>query len=289
MTGQQNAGSFAVRETGVQKAFGLEAFLTSPTPPNGWSGFLTMNYINELTNTPPVAGSDSLPVVSQYLYETGTLFHQYYLPPFSAESGIQYKHGGWQFNPIFSFDSGVPFGVGQTAIGFVNDVLSQIPTGNLGVATPYAGPGLPNQSYNATCYVDPAFPGNYYNPKDYACRGYNEPALAGQAFTKARLYTDVNVQYTRGGVTLGAYVSNLFDNYRAEPTINNDWQPLATGYGGVQTGQYASGYPLNPDGSTNAFYYQGARDQSVYDQYWLPYQELYVPGRTWRFYMQFEL
>ena len=289
VTGQQNAGSFAVRETGVQKAFGIESMITSPTPQNGWSGFLTMNYINELTNTPPVAGSDSLPVVSQYLYETGTLFHQYYLPPFSAESGIQYKHGGWQFNPIFSFDSGVPFGVGQTAIGFVNDVLSQIPTGNLGVATPYAGPGLPNQSYNATCYVDPAFPGSYYDPRDFACRGYDEPALAGQAFTKARLYTDLNMQYTLRGVTLGAYVSNLFDNYRAEPTINNDWQPLATGYGGVQTGEYASGYPLTPNGSTNAFYYQGARDESQYDQYWLPYQELYEPGRTWRVYMQFAL
>lgn len=289
VTGQQNAGSFAVRETGVQKAFGLEGFVTTPTPPNGWSGFLSMDYVNELTNTPPVAGSDSLPVVSQYLYQTGTLFHQYYLPPFSAVAGVEYKRKGWQFNPIFSFDSGVPFGVGKTAIGFVNGVLMQIPTGNLGVATPYAGPGLPNQSYNATCYVDPAFPGNYFNPKDYACRGYNEPALAGQAFTKARLFTDLNVQFTHGPATIGFLISNVFNNYRDEPTINNDWQPLATGYGGLQTGEYPSGYPLNPDGSTNTFYYQGARDESQYDQFWLPYQELYNPGRTWRFYMQYSL
>jgi Carboxypeptidase regulatory-like domain len=288
-TGQQTAGSFAVRETGVQKAFGIESMITTPTPRNGWSGFLTMNYINELTNTPPVAGSDSLPVVSQYLYETGVLFHQYYLPPFSAVSGIEYRHKGLQVNPIFSFDSGVPFGVGQTAIGYINDVLSQIPTGNLGVATPYAGPGLPNQPYNATCYVDPAFPGSYYDPRDFACRGYSEPALAGQAFTKPRLYTDLNLQYNFKVTTLGVYVSNVFNNYRAEPTINNDWQPLATGYGGVQTGEYPGGNPLNADGSVNTFYYQGARDESAYDQYWLPYQELYQPGRTWRVYMQFDL
>ncbi len=290
VTGQQNAGSFQVRETGVQQVFGVEMYVTTPTPQFGWSGFLTVNYVNGLTNTPPVAGSDSLPVVSQYLYQTGTLFHQSYLPPLSAVSGIQYQSkGGWQVNPIFAFDDGVPFGVGQSAIGYVNGVLSQIPTGNLGVATPYAGPGLPNQSYNATCYVDPAFAGNYYNPKDYACRGYSEPALAGQAFTKPRLYTDLNVQYTHKITTLGFYVTNLFDNYRAQPTINNDFQPLATGVGGAQTGQYASGYPLNPDGSQNAFYYQGARDQSQFDQYWLPYQELYVPGRQWRFYVQFKL
>jgi hypothetical protein len=246
--------------------------------------------VNGLTSTPPVAGSDSLPVVSQYLYQTGTLFHQSYLPPISAVTGIQYQSKtGWQVNPIFAFDGGVPFGVGQTSIGYVNGVLTQIPSGNLGVATPYAGPGLPNQSYNATCYVDPAFPGNYFHPKNYACRGFSEPALAGQAFTKPRLYTDLNVQFTHKITTLGFYVTNLFDNYRAQPTINNDFQPLSTGLGGAQTGQYASGYPLNPDGSTNAFYYQGARDQSHYDQYWLPYQELYVPGRIWRFYMQFKI
>ncbi len=64
---------------------------------------------------------------------------------------------------------------------------------------------------------------------------------------------------------------------------------MATGVGGLQTGQFASGYPLNTDGSQNAIYYQGARDMSHYDQFWLPYQEFYVPGITWRFYAQFKL
>jgi len=290
VTGQQNAGSFQVRETGVQKAFGIEGMLTTPIPPFGCSGFLSLNYINELTNTPPVSGSDSLPVVSQYLYQTGTLFHQSYLPPFSIRSGIQYQtKSGWQINPIFAYDDGVPFGVGLDAIGYVNGVLQHLPTSNIGVATPYAGPGQPNQAYNATCYVDPAFAGSYFHPKDFACRGYAEPALAGQSYTRPRLYTDLNVQYSYKIATAGFYVSNLWNNYRAEPGVNQDWQPVSTGQGGLQTGQYASGYPLNLDGTPNAFYYQGARDESHYDQYWLPFPELYVPGMTFNFYMQFKL
>jgi len=298
VTGQPSVGSFQVKETGVQKAFGLEFMLTTPTPPFGWSGFLTANYINELTNTPPVSGSDSvITPVNQFLYQTDTLFHQSYLPPFSVTSGIQYQtRMGWQLNPIFTFDSGEPFGVGRDAIGYVNGVLQHLPTGNLGVATPYAGPGGPNQSFNATCYVDPAFPGSYFHPKDAACRGFSEPALAGQAYTRARLYTDLNVEFTHKITTLGFYVSNLWDNYRSEPSINQAWQPVATGVGGLQTGLFSNGYPLAQavvSGNTvitpNQFYYGGARDASAYDQYWLPYQEVYIPGRTWRFYAQFKI
>jgi hypothetical protein len=291
VTGQPSVGSFQVKETGIQKAFGIEFLLTTPTPPWGWSGFLSMNYINELTNTPPVSGSDSvITPVNQFLYQTGTLFHQSYLPPFSITSGIQYQtKTGWQFNPIFTADSGEPFGVGQDAIGFVNGVLYHLPTGNLGVATPYAGPGGPNQSFNATCYVDPAFPGSYFKPKDFACRGFQEPKYAGQAYTRPRLYTDLNVQFTHKITTLGFYVTNLWDNYRGEPSINQAWVPVTNGVGGVQTGQFANAYPILQSGAPNPLYYRGARNASFYDQYWLPFQEAYVPGRTWRFYAQFKI
>ena len=238
-----------------------------------------------------MSGSDSvITPVNQFLYQTETLFHQSYLPPFSISSGIQYQtKNGWQFNPIFYFDGGEPFGVGQDAIGYVNGVLYHLPTSNIGVATPYAGPGGPNQSFNATCYVDPAFAGSYFHPRDAACRGFQEPPYAGQALTRPRLYSDLNVQFTHKITTLGFYVTNVFDNYRGEPAINQAWQPVTTGVGGPQTGQYANGYPLNPNGTINNFYYQGARDISYYNQYWLPYQEAYVPGTTWNFYATFKL
>lgn len=298
VTGQQSAGSFQERETGITKTFGLEFFLTTPDRPFGWSGFLTANYVNALTNTPPVSGSSNLPAVAQYLYETGTLFHASYLPPFSAVAGIQYQtRSGFKINPILTYDGGEPFGVGMTSYGFVNGTLYALPTGNLGQNLPFAGPGQPNQAYNSTCYNDPAFAGSYFKPKYFACRGNSEPALAGQALTSPRLYSDLDLEYTHHNITYGIYVTNLFDNYRSEPSVNQAWQPVATGVGGAQTGQFAGANPLTTTtdsfGNTivvpNPFYLVGARNASVYDEYWLPFQRLYVPGRQFRFYMQIKL
>ncbi len=294
VTGQQTAGTFQEREVGVTKTTGLEFMLTTPDRSVGWSGFITANYVNALSNTPPIAGSDSLPLAPQYLYQTGTLFHAAFLPPFSAVAGIEYRtRSGWQINPIFSYDGGEPFGVGMTSYGFINGQLYAIPTGNIGIQAPFAGPGLPGQSYNATCYDDPAFLGSILKPKYFACRGNSEPALAGQTLTQPRLFADLNVEYAHGGVTYGIYVTNLFDNYRAQPSVNQAWQPVATGVGGAQTGQFSGAYPVivgpNGDLIPNPLYAAGGRNASVYDQYWLPYQHLYVPGRIFRFYVQFNL
>lgn len=294
VTGQTTAGAFIEREVGITKTFGLEMFVTTPDRPYGWSGFITANYVNALTNAPPVFGSASLPIAPEYLYETGTLFHASYLPPISAVAGIEYKtRSGWRINPIFAFDGGEPFGVGKTSFGFVNGVLYAIPTGNLGISTPFVGAPVPNQSFNATCYDDPAFAGNYFHPKYFACRGNNEPALAGQAYSQPRLYTDLNLEYEHRDITYGIYVTNVFDNYRSQPTINQLWQPVATGVAGAQTGKAPGANPLttNAAGSVvpNPFWLEGARNASIYDQYWLPFQHLYVPGRTYRFYIQFKL
>lgn len=294
VTGQQNAGSFQERETGIQKAFGLEFVMTTPDRPYGLSGFVSANYVNELTNTPPVSGSNSLPIVQQYLYESGTLFHQSFLPPLSAHAGIEYKtRKGLRINPILSLDMGEPFGVGLDALGFVNGVLYHLPTSNLGVATPYAGPGLPNQAYNATCYDDPAWMGNYFHPKYFACRGNSEPALAGQTYTRPRLSSDLDLEFEHNRMTYGIYVSNLFDNYRGQPQVNQAWQPVATGIGGLQTGQFPNTFPITSVGPStyapNPIYLAGGRNSSAYDQYWLPFQEFYVPGISFRVYAQFKL
>jgi hypothetical protein len=302
VTGQQSAGSFQEREVGVTKTYGIEFMLTTPDRPYGWSGFLTANYVNALTNTPPVAGSDSLPAVAQYLYQTGTLFHASYLPPVSAVAGIEYQtRSGFKINPILSFDGGEPFGVGLTSYGFVNGQLYALPTGNLGQDVPYAGPGQPLQPYNALCYLDPGFPGNYFHPRYYACRGDSESALAGQTFTQPRLYSDLSLEYTHKNITYGIYVSNIFDNYRGQPGVNQAWQPIATGVGGAQTGQFAGAYASQMSCGYNANTYTncvlapnplwlaGGRNESIYSEYWLPYQHLYEPGRAVRVYMQIGL
>ena len=108
---------------------------------------------------------------------------------------------------------------------------------------PFAGPGQPLQAYNSECYQDPAFPGSAFKPKYVACRGDSESTLAGQTLTSPRAYMDLNLQYVHRNMTYGVYVTNVFDDYRSEPGVNQDWQPVANGVGGAQTGQYAGTYP----------------------------------------------
>ncbi len=293
VTGQQTAGSFQERQVGTTKTYGLEFMLTTPDRPFGWSGFLTVNYVNALTTTPPVSNSDSIPAVAQYLYQTGALFHASYLPPLSAVAGIQYStRSGFTINPIFTANEGIPFGVGTTSYGFINGQLFQVPTGNIGAGLPYAGPGQPLQSYNAECYYDPAFPGKYQQPKYFACRGDQESILAGQTLTRPRLYADLNLQYTHNNITYGVYVTNVFDNYRSQPGVNQAWQPVATGVGGAQTGQFAGAYPYvmqNGQLVPNPLYQAGGRNYPAFNQSWLPFPELYVPGRQIRAYVQIGL
>ena len=290
VTGQQGVGAFQEVEAGNQKAFGLEMMLTTPDRPYGWTGYFTVNYLNEFTTQPPVSGSDSLPPTPQFMLLTNQYFHQAFLSPLSGRAGLQYKtKSGWKINPIFNADRGIPFGVGLMTIGYVNGVLTYLPTCNIGQCVPFGGPGSPQQPFNAQCYSDPAFPGNYYNPHYFACRGNNEPGLAGNAYTHPRLYADMDLEYSHGNNTIGMYVINLFNNYRGQPTVNNAWQPVATGIGGVQSGQFAGTFPINQDGSPNLAYLGGARDNSYYDQPWLPFPETYVPGRTFRFYYQVKL
>ena len=291
VTGQQTAGSFQERQTGTTETYGLEFMMTTPDRPTGWGGFLTVNYVNALTTTPPVSNSDSLPAVAQYLYQTGALFHAAYLPPLSAVAGIQFKtKSGFTINPIITANDGIPFGVGTTTYGFINGVLYQLPTGNLGSNLPFAGPGQPLQAYNSECYQDPAFPGSAFKPKYVACRGDSESTLAGQTLTSPRAYMDLNLQYVHRNMTYGVYVTNVFDDYRSEPGVNQDWQPVATGVGGAQTGQYAGTYPYllqNGNLVPNPLYQAGGRNAPAFNQYWLPFPQTYVPGRTVRGYIEF--
>ncbi len=103
----------------------------------------------------------------------------------------------------------------------------------------------------------------------------------------------MNLQYEHGDVTYGVYVTNLFDNYRSEPGVNQAWQPVATGVGGAQTGQFAGAYPVRCCRTDklvpNPLYQAGARNEPTFNQSWLPFPETYVPGRSWRFYMQFAI
>ncbi len=287
ITGQTAASVFATEANGVEKTSGIEFMLTAPDRPTGLSGFLTMNYISEFSSTPPVDATnyanDQLPILFQDEFSTGQLYRSAFLPPLQGRLGLSFKTaGGWKINPIFAFDGGFPTGVGSQTYGAVNGQYLWIPETNFGAATPLGGPQGPGNPYNASYFVDPANPGNYLSPNIAASRGYPEPALPGNALTKAHGSLDLDLEYSPPSSpwTMGAYISNVFDNHYGLWYPNQQYQPVATGVSGPQTGTFASAYPGTP------FYLNGARDNYLGTYANGPFQVPYNAGTTFQFYLQ---
>ena len=287
ITGQTAASVFSTLGNGVEKTAGLEFMLTSPDRPAGLSGFLTMNYISEFSSTPPTNlgnfGNDTLPVLFGYEFNAGQLYRSNFLPPFQGRLGVSYKTAnGWKINPIFSFDGGFPTGVGSQTYAGVNGQYVWVPATNFGAATPLGGPNGPGNPYNSSYFIDPANPGNYLSPNIAASRGYDEPALPGNRLTKAHGALDLNLEYTPAGSawTLGTYITNVFDNHYGLWYPNQQYQPVATGVSGPQTGTFASAYP------GSATYVAGVRDNYLGTYANSPFQVPYNSGTTFQFYLQ---
>lgn len=281
VTGQVSASTFATRANGIEKVTGIESQITTPPVAHGFSGFLTLNYVNELSNTPPVAGSDVLPILNQYLFSSGLLFRSGFEPPFSGHGGVTYTaHNGLKITPTVDFNGGYPFGVGRTSIGFINGVLYTIPETNYGAGLPFAGPNGPNFPYNSSYYVDPAYPGTILNPNIAASRGYGEPALAGGNLTRPSAFLNISIeQPLRGGLSVGTQIFNVFNNHNGIPSVNTAWQPVADGVGGPQTGLFPGAYP------GSSLYDQGARDEFGPAGANLPFEPGYNPGTVFLFYV----
>jgi len=289
VTGQTSAAVFSTRANGVEKTSGLEFMLTSPDRPTGFSGFLTLNYIAEFSSSPPVGlggtnyANDTLPVLFSYEFNAGQLYRSAFLPPFQGRLGLTYKTAnGWRINPIFSFDGGFPVGVGSQTYAAVNGAYTWIPETNFGAATPLGGPNGPGFPYNAAFFVDPANPGNYLSPNVAASRGFNEPALPGNALTKAHGALDLDLEYSPPGSpwTVGAYVANVFNNHYGLWYPNQQYQPVATGISGPQTGTFAAAYP----GSLT--WLSGFRDNYLGSFANGPFQSPYNAGTNIQFYLQ---
>jgi hypothetical protein len=205
------------------------------------------------------------------------------LPPFQGRVGLSYKTAsGWKINPIFAFDGGFPTGVGSQTYGAVNGQYTWIPETNFGAATPLGGPQGPGNPYNASFFVDPANPGNYLSPNIAASRGYPEPSLPGNALTKAHGSLDLDLEYSPPGSpwTIGTYIANIFDNHYGLWYPNQQYQPVATGISGPQTGTLATAYPGNP------LYVAGVRDNYLGTYANGPFQVPYNAGTTFQFYLQ---
>jgi hypothetical protein len=288
ITGQSSASVFTTTASGIEKKFGIEAQLTTPDVRDGHagvSGFLTFDYINALSNTPPVAGSNNLPIMAGQLLLTGQMFKAGYVPPVSGVLGLTYHFkDGITITPTLFANGGFPFGVGQSSIGFVNGQLMNTPETNYGAPNlPYAGASGPGNAYNASYYVDPQVPGGYLAPNIAASRGYAEPKIAGNKLTPAELFANLDIEVPISKkATLGFQVFNLTDNHYGFPGINTQYQPVANGVAGPATGQLANANPYNANtytvGAANEYYQAGST---------LPfYNSLYGVGTSFNVYFR---
>ncbi|MBC5810118.1 MAG: TonB-dependent receptor [Candidatus Eremiobacteraeota bacterium] len=234
-------GPSILKNSGVDKTTGVEFYVTRDVP-YGLGGFVALTYVNRLQNIPPGylgQTEDFYPSAPAQSVALGSLYRAGYLSPIAGRLGLVYKtRGGLRVNPIFQYDKGYPIGAGLTAPVFINGVPSVIP--NTNATLPNGFPvALGQAASTSNQFISPTNPGSLYSPNVVATRGTPEGNSAGGILSKARVFTDISFEYSvpNSHSTFGMYVSNVFNNIYAEPSLNTRWQPVATGVPGPQTGQ----------------------------------------------------
>ena len=94
----------------------------------------------------------------------------------------------------------------------------------------------------AVQYVDPANPGSLFKPSIAATRGTPESSSAGGVLSNSRVAANLTLEFSPPAnprETFGLLVNNVFNNLYGNPSLNNRYQPVATGIAGPLTGQSA--------------------------------------------------
>jgi hypothetical protein len=262
ITGQLTSFVFTVNNNGINRATGAEFGLTTPDRPVGLSGFLSATYQNVFDRvTPLTSGEANLPFIYDTSVALGDTYRAGYLSPLTARLGADYKTKfGLEVRPIVSYDRGYPFSLGSTtASNGLCGIVANVPSANFGCGTTFypgfegvtSGFGFTGQ--NSGNYVDPALPGNTYNPNIAATRGTPETSSAGGVLSKPQVEADLDVEFHVGKgnrQTLGLLVHNITGNvyYGSVPIVNPYYQPVSTGVAGPQTGYNALANPLYAGG-----------------------------------------
>lgn len=219
---------------GTSKTTGVEFYLTkTPAEANapGFSGQLSMTYINELSNViPDSPDEDFFPSIPTQSLALGNIYRVGFLSPLSVSLATTYRtKGGLRINPIVRYNHGYPYGQGVNTAYYVGATPENVPNTNI---------TNPNGSSSATQYVDPQNPGSLQDPNIAATRGTGETSSAGGLLTQAQFRTDLDIEYTTPRIhgTFGLFITNLFNNTYGNPTINQLYQPIATGIAGPQSG-----------------------------------------------------
>lgn len=262
VTGQLASFVFTVNNNGINKSTGVELGLTLPDRPVGLSGFLSATYQNVLDRvTPLTQGESNLPFIYDSSVALGDTYRAGYLSPFTARMGLDYKTKvGLEIRPIINYNRGYPFSAGTTtASNGLCGIVANVPAVNFGCGTTfYPGfegitSGFHFTGQNSTQYVDPAYPGNTFNPNIAVTRGTANSSSAGGILSKPEAEADLDIEFHVGKdnrQTLGVLAQNLTGNvyYGSVPQINPFWQPVSTGVGGPQTGKNALANPAYAGG-----------------------------------------
>ncbi|MGH7754657.1 MAG: hypothetical protein ACREM8_00030 [Vulcanimicrobiaceae bacterium] len=243
-TGEILGETFSINNINRNRTTGLEFGLTTPDRPSGFSGFLSMTYQNVLDDVSPLAsGEDSVPSDFSDALILGNTFRAGYVSPFVARAGLEYKTKfGLRINPIFNYIRGYPFSAGNFTPSYSQcPLVANVPQVNFGCGVtviPSAINGSTSSGATSTQYVDPALPGNTFNPNIFVTRGTPQTASAGGVLSKPQLSADLDIEEKAGRSTVGVYIQNVFGNVYngAIPLLNPFYQPVATGIAGPQTG-----------------------------------------------------
>ena len=236
---------FSVNNNAIIKTPGIEAELTTPERPYGFSGYLSATYQNSLSSVPPLVRSeDTLPLVTAQSFALGNLYRAGFISPLVFNVGGSFKtKGGLRISPQVQFNAGYPTGVGSLVAynGLINGLPYNVPQTNLGGAQPtILGFNNTNGASAATQYVDPAYPGSILKPNIAATRGEKETSSAGGELTNPSFTANLTVEYAIAKRhTLGIQINNLFGNIYSGsvPIPNTYYQPVTTGIAGPATGK----------------------------------------------------
>ena len=222
LTGTQQLSPEIQSNLGSQNVTGLEFEITTPQRPTGLSATITATYANQFGNDPP---GDYLPTASLQL---GEVYHSPNLAPLQGTIAATYRtNWGLRINPILTFKSGYPYGVGVYQALTVNGQPLYIPYTDAVYQGLYGG-------LLANGQVNPQDPGTAANPNIFATRGTEgRTSGPGSLYSPEYINVDLTASLTPRNSTLtyGVSITNLFNRTSSVPYPNfsRDCQTVYTG------------------------------------------------------------
>jgi len=229
-TGLPIIGPTTYSNLGIQKATGVEALITKETR-GGLSGQLSLTYLNQLGSEPP---GFYVPTTSVLL---GNVYRSSLFSAVQSTLALNYRtKQGWRVNPVITYHSGYPYGVGTLTQVMINGIPYNVPN-TVNLATPVNGSS--NALLNQPVITDPQNPGTIFKPVAIGNNGLIGGSSAGSLISHPALNTNVTFEFhaPASRTTYGIALTNLFDQIYGTPVVNPYYyEAVSTGIAGPGTG-----------------------------------------------------